>query len=366
MLIFEENIFDVFLNFFEFDEKNNCNLHPIYLKNDLKCYFLTNCGTIVAQVLLLLMIKGILVLLNRDKKDKGKNGKENWLKKILIYLNNWLNLSFFINLFLAVQIDVTVPIVVNLKSTKFNNLILLLNCLLSLLALLSYIYLMKTTWTKNYYIKKSNQTAKNNEKVKIGEDASLRNWIFLREQIKPKATDLGAYVNEIKNIRDFLISFTISNFINFPTIQILFPLICYLTSLALLIKTMPFTNKFNNMFEIFSSFFSSLIYSIYFLLLLRGSSQTEQRKSKTFGFGLLLTASLAILINIIISITEILSSRCKSKKVNKVQNIKNSKEKIENLDCNQNGLNDVGLKNIQKKNESQQNMTHRDNLVRIG
>ena len=167
MEFFSINIFGAIPNILESSENNmECHLHPVLLKNDLKCLSINNVGNLVIQVAFMFLLKallliahGIVKLVNRKNKNEEKEGdnekeekekeKENLenkkskisekIEKVFAYLNKKTSYAAYWGVYNAMIMDLAIGSWSTLKIVKINEAVPVLSIFILLFTVLNFI-----------------------------------------------------------------------------------------------------------------------------------------------------------------------------------------------------------------------------------
>lgn len=176
-----------------------------------------------------------------------------------------INLEFFTNLALAVQIDLIVNVFVNIRSFWVKPFPLFYNSMLSMAIALIYVRLM--------YILGWNSVKLEIYKKRFGDydchqaDSNLSRWGFLKEDLKTSSKEtISGIISQYQMIRDFFICFFTIFFMDYPFFQIIPNILLFATSLYISVKYKPFESKFMNFLTIVNET-AYLIVLIVFLVL---------------------------------------------------------------------------------------------------
>lgn len=138
---FEDNMFDVIPNYLETnDQIVGCNPHYKLLESKFSCLVVNNVGTIFQENAIYIVMKILILMISvswrslrkfkNNKKSRG-NGKVNF--------NDCLGLNFFYYMALALELDILVATLANIRSTGFHHSTLAYNTILSYIVTVAYL-----------------------------------------------------------------------------------------------------------------------------------------------------------------------------------------------------------------------------------
>lgn len=279
--LFEDGIFDFLPNPFVIDEVGYCVRHEILVENDQDCFILNSAGGILAQIigwiLLKVVILGILTLLLGKKRASTSN--QSGKKKLsgVEKANNKFNMGFYVNLMLAVNIDLNIAVFSNIRDFWIKPFVVFLNSTTCLIVLCIYVKLIIKILTKSSLLEFEKEFGKVSKLIKPSEEESLisgknkirkgkskklkrrrrktkinfkveldekskkskfdsstkdlinftedkqddftqdkNDWEFLREDVKPEISGVSALILQIQVARDFLVCMFVICFLNHP------------------------------------------------------------------------------------------------------------------------------------------------------
>ena len=71
-------------------------MRPKFEENEMSCQFISNCGSLIFLMIIVLFIKGVAVMLETVVTDKGKLMSKTAIK--IYQFNALINLEFFITI----------------------------------------------------------------------------------------------------------------------------------------------------------------------------------------------------------------------------------------------------------------------------
>ena len=102
--VFSSNFFNDLPNLFIFLVDDECGeMRTKFAENEMSCQFISNCGSLVFLMLILLFVKGVTTMLVTVVTDKNKIMSKVGIK--IHQLNAIFNLSFFIQVMDMFQLD---------------------------------------------------------------------------------------------------------------------------------------------------------------------------------------------------------------------------------------------------------------------
>ena len=148
-------------------------------------------------------------------------------------VNEYLGISIFFDIFLAVELDLVLSIYIELSNYVEDLAYNILGKLLASSTLLIYIVLMASIAGMS--------AIKREEKPEI-----YKNWKFLKENVRQKCYIVGYFINEIIGIRDLLLPILILVFHNYPMMQLAATIGCILVCFFIKLLTLPYDSKIEN------------------------------------------------------------------------------------------------------------------------
>lgn len=161
---------------------------------------MNNTGHIILQIIILLLLEFLLNLYRNELDKKALNQRApNNLHKIVIWLDNKLNLVFFAKLALAVHIDFVMAALVNFKNFSVFPSSYFANSVIALFVVVLYLVLIFTVVKESLKLEKNRiqvfsqtgeteqdttnrleHTTENNKKSNV----EYSQWTFLKNDVK--------------------------------------------------------------------------------------------------------------------------------------------------------------------------------------
>lgn len=371
------------------DVKSNnkfCNLHPKFASVDLNCMILNNSGEIGTMVLGLLFLKLLLKLivscvsrnatvekeqmklekealeskavkkasaktLKQTKIDQGKDkdkataevttqetqAEGSKAQKIILKAESFFGFAMLVDTIIAIQTDVIVAALINLKYFWITPFILWINSCIAFVIFTFYLWFVQHMLRKSYTIevlRKNKEMSREEKKQKI-EELGLAKYRFVKGDLESKRTVLAGMTNELLILKDLLVAMFIVLFVNYPIFQILPPLAMFGTAVIFIFKNKVFKNKLVYYTILLNELTFCVITLVFFLYYMFGGSMSMSARYNFFGWGLISLILITVVLNMIIGIASfyitIKELCCKKKNEKQVDDV-NEAEKRANAE----------------------------------
>lgn len=257
-----------------------CRVHAKLDENDLGCFVITNSGGTIFFLLVLLIVKLTILGFAMFFRSKDKSKIEILLGK----LNKKLGLKFFATYIIALELELIIPLAVNLRHMSFKGVLGVSSCLFTLIGVIFYFLFVCLI---NFKITKQSLPNKKNTDDNGGKNDTHK-WIFLVENLKEdykakKEFNIGKQVRGFEILCDFIHPLVLILCIRYPGFQ-LFPLLTLYTILALVsIIYRPFDSSMENIKTVAIRSVSCLILAFVALLWIFREKWTKETKENWVG-----------------------------------------------------------------------------------
>ena len=364
-------------------QSNNryCNIHPKFTSVDLNCMLLNNSGEIGVMLLVMLVIKALLKMLvtfvsrknareeeqrelengqasqptpvktpikelKKPKKGSKKTeatqetqaeaGAVQKIKKV----ESFFGFAMLIDTLMAIQTDVMVASLINVKYFWIKPFILWLNSSMALVIVIFYFWFVQNLARKSYQLEKihKNKDMTKEEKRNYIEVNKLQKYKFLKGELVSKRTVLAGMTTEILMVKELLVAFFIVMFVEHPSVQIVPVLLLFIGSFVLVLKYKVFKSKIVLYTSMLNEATFCIITFIFFLYYLFGGKMSMNARYNYFGWGLIGLILLTVLFNVILGMIgayfTIKEICCKKKNEKQVTDKKQLKKNITGEESN--------------------------------
>ena len=261
------------------------------------------------------------------KSNSGKKGCVYSLAKFFHSLNSFIGIKFFFLLTLFFSIDLQVGAYGNLPFLKVNSTFGILSLVLSALVILFYIIITVVSARKLSVILEFRRNKLKDREFREKRETfeTLRDWLFLMDELKPKISGIAAYFFQLKMAREIIAIFLILVFIQHPYVQII-PLIAMSLGMIILMSA---RNPFRHMFAFIINLILEFLYLVLFVVLLllfiyKEKVEKDENEAKILGIILLIDLVLIVVAAIILFVFNIvravISIFCPHKLADEIQN----------------------------------------------
>ena len=312
----EPNILDIFPNYLYYEETEEtvgCLLAQEIIRNGKDCLLMNNG---VIPFILQLIFFGMLKLIFRGLIHCSQEDKDTFVYKFSKKASGKLNIGFAIGAVSAVQMDLFIGVMINLRNFFIYPFILFVNSVASLVIMLMYIFfaykVIRKTWDLAKFESKLNEKQNNNQKQseiesvqKVSLPKNLKKWKVINENLKENVKSLGRYYNCFVFIKEFIIAAVILGFLKSAVIQIPLCISYNLFLIYVAIKYRPLQSSFE-MVTYSLGVFIEIVLLILFALVMAFGSKEEQYKYRYFGNGIVVVIIIAFVFYIVVGTVEII------------------------------------------------------------
>lgn len=237
--------------------------------------------------------------------------KRPWYLKIIVFIDNLLSFSFFLNLILAMELDILIGAFVGLKYARFDSFVKVFNFLFSLALVLFYGVITAVVFLKILLFNK-----KAEDKVEeTHRETKLERWKGLYDGLNKKVS-FATYVVAINVVKDFLISAVIILGIENNKVQLIPTMILILAASVFVIIKKPFDTCLANWTLIINNLAYTAVLLVFYIIANHSDGMTQKERHTKLGVPCVIIICIILLINLIIGIVtmvELIRDACKKR-----------------------------------------------------
>ena len=178
MDVFSSNFFNDFPNLFTIFVDDDCGVMRVkFEENDMSCQFISNCGSLVFLLLIVLFLKGITAMLTMVVTDKGKLMTKLGIR--VYQFNSMINLEFFIQVMDMFQLDFYLAIFLQLDKFEVRSSKSAVNIFAALLFFIGMTFIKVILYFKSTRIAIIKKNGQHEEK---GYKKNYFSYLFLSEE----------------------------------------------------------------------------------------------------------------------------------------------------------------------------------------
>lgn len=228
--MFSVSPFSVVPNIIHIDESNMENDIHNLLQDCDKNALLVNNSTNLFLIIVIFFISRIIIA--AFKKIS---------KRISKIFDGFLGLGFFYKMLFAMQIEMTISALINLRDMDLGGIIFFSNGVLSMAVITAYFYLNKTWFHRSVdlEVEKRRYGSYMNKRTNY----ELRQWVFIKRGFKERVAYILTLKPIFNSLRNLMICMVVIMMIEKPFTQISMTLVIFLISLVLNSVGRPYKNQ---------------------------------------------------------------------------------------------------------------------------
>lgn len=332
-----------------------CKMNQHLVEIEQPCFFLNNSGNHLLQILIYFLVKALVRLLKVMSTPKEKLNPEDiqtppsLLHTITAKLDILMGLPFFVNLFMAMHLDLILSALINVFSFWVSPLRYLVNSLAASAVVVLYLAFIFYVTRHSMRLEKKRQELREmknriRELDKAGKDSKALtkewkdqkklkdDWRFLKENVQ-KSGDrsfFGGIIDQIIVVKDFLVAVCIILLMKNPYWQLIPTIIIYIAFIILVIRYRAFSSKLYFATLMINEIVYTFVLCCYFTFNATKHNMTPDQRRAYFGYGLIVVCGLNILYNLCVGFYELfvaIKSCCTRKKedINTLADMKGNK-----------------------------------------
>lgn len=241
--------------------------------------------------------------------------------------DTFIGLPFFVNLFMAMHLDLILSALINFYSFWVTPIKYLVNSLSSLAVVVFYVIFiffvirqsirlekqraeLRVLKNKIRELDKSGQDSKSvlkewKERKKVKDE-----WSFLKENIRKSGerSFFGGMIDQIAIVKDFLVAIVIILLMKNPYWQLIPTILIYIAFIVLVIRYRHFSSKLYFATLMVNEAVYTFILCCYFVFNATKHNMTPDERRKYFGYGLIIVCGLNILYNMCVGVYELVQA----------------------------------------------------------
>jgi hypothetical protein len=237
--------------------------------------------------------------------------KRPWYLKVIVFIDNMLSFSFFLNLILAMELDILIGAFVGLKYARFDSFVKVFNFLFSLALILFFGFITVVVFMKILLFNRKAQ-----DKVEeTHKETKLERWKGIYVGLNKKVP-FATYVVAINIVKDFLISAVIILGIENNKVQLIPTIILIFAAAVFVIIKQPFDTCLANWTLIINNLAYTAVLLVFYIIANHSDGMTQKERHTKLGVPCVFIICAILLINLIIgiaTIVEMIKDACKKR-----------------------------------------------------